>query len=45
MKYKNLQLEWMNEGRWKIEPGDFVNCNKIGLGKLKILEFDLSAKL
>jgi hypothetical protein len=35
MRYKNLQLEWMNEGRWKIEPGDFVNCNKIGLRYLR----------
>jgi hypothetical protein len=30
----------MNEGRWKIKPNDFVNYNKIGLGKLEILEFD-----
>jgi hypothetical protein len=35
----------MNERRWKIEPGDFVNCNKIRLGKLDISEFDLNAKL
>ncbi len=34
----------MNEGQWKIERGDFVNCNKIRLRKLKILKFDLSVK-